>query len=476
MSIISIAERHGSFEDKVTHIGRELALFEELFGSLKRAGTHNLFIPTCYNEALHDRLLFLSASAERGRVAVRAELLRQQLAELGTLFGFDMRGYVYRDNRYELDLSNVLPTCDGVVMFPWDMHSNVQESILHSNNLNSEQAVTAVNWRDREIGPIFNSIDDVVVTRPGLTIFTSTSQAMTVHGLTYVQMRDELPDGVDTRLSFDFGYDALEGFMSHVHFLFRNGGIAGVRAANFVAELYGQSVDHPRNARAAIDKIRDDLCVSPQNILHYLTHSNLTQQHLHDIRGLVALLEEYGPRLSSELFPVQETVDIQAARSTDRYAPRLDERVALYKNVSFDSLTISDFEQLRISSKSLYVLWFSFNHGDQAFSAGYVHTHPTGPYINLSGPADRQLFADITEILRKTFQGSRTEIRDRDSGFETIINLPRQSTLFELSSLFRNRFNGLFSNLDIDTVHYQNVLPNSCPDNLNYKATGRILL
>ncbi len=278
-----------NLEQSVELIKKEVELFDEIYCKPKREGVINLFVLEPVKEILSDRLNYLVHHTKE------TELI-SKLFSMGKLMGFDADEIVKQEEGgwADIDLSKRLPTKNNVPFFAW----------LPNEILNSYGDITDNMWLERSIGPIKNSgglcsaefNDTNTNYADDLVTHDYLGKTMSIHGLTFHKTR--VIKGTDTRLSIDCGYHPMEGFMYSVSFHMKDKKVVSVTDGKTETD-----------ARSALDRLRDEISVSPQHILFYIENSNLSEYHKEELKTITDFLHSYPAAGTEYLFGKQEQAE-----------------------------------------------------------------------------------------------------------------------------------------------------------------------
>ncbi len=326
-----------SDEEKITEVRHELALLEEVYAAPKNAGVKNLFVPNLVREIMQDRVKFLKNRKE-------ADLLKRLLAA-GMLLGFNENGYVHEPEKQTswTDLANALPAKDSKPFFVWQPNESLLDFMDSSSDLEGD-------WMGRDLGIMHNSLDVVFIHDKKVFIGeTLRDGGMQTHSLTFSSINCPIFDSV---FNFHSVYTLSDGFKQRIEFYFKEGRIAAVQ------EWYLRTAPHVKQEEitplegivSGFEKIQEE-GVTPQHVLYYIEHSNLSQSHLKAIAELTDYLKTLPKRTVSELFPAQEIREVRKAQSVDAFVPAIKRRTPCYQFVRYEALTPSEFSCSKIPDR-----------------------------------------------------------------------------------------------------------------------------
>ena len=180
-------------------------LFDELYAVPKRAGVKGINTGNSERKMMHQALKYLSGSltennkSELSQVnAVKVPVLRTRLKEMGKILGFNSLGYIQRDKDSSLagdiDFAKPIAHLNGHPFFVWKPHHYVM------SDLEMAFGRGKWDWRDRELGPIDDSRDNITYGGGGLTVFTKRPNSLATHGMAILKSKSIIPTDADTQL------------------------------------------------------------------------------------------------------------------------------------------------------------------------------------------------------------------------------------------------------------------------------------
>lgn len=438
-----------TLDDAIARITREVGVFDEAYFQPKQQGVVGLFVPNGVKSILHDRLLYLQGVDANPQTA---QLVRK-IREMGAVMGFDERGIAEQENPYRcgLDLSKQLPTKDGLPFFVWapDWH------LIH--DIEFLNPIEGGKWMERSTDEISDSRGNAVYGGKGITFFTSLPNSMQTHGLSI--HKTHLRDGVDTRLSVDCGYSSFEGFMYSFSFHLKDGKLVAVTDGR-----------NETDVNSALNKIENELAVSPQHLRYYLENSSLTDAHREQVADVLDALSRCPDKDVFELFnahkpsmgrrllqglagevkalPDSSSIDVSTLREHFRY-------------VTINGLTTGELRETGLPDDKLVYVSVSFkSQAGKGYHVNYQTEHPTGPYIFLGskGHKDQVDFIGVEGYLKRAMDlGLDGRIMDRTSDLCNTYKLAGRPTPGSVADDVESIFGREFSDVKVTGMMFKDV-------------------
>ncbi|MBW2971661.1 hypothetical protein KY359_01370 [Candidatus Woesearchaeota archaeon] len=497
-----------SLDDAVLFVERVTNLFDELYAAPKRAGVKGVVASGNERKMMHQALRYLECSLTDSALrqvsaknAAKIPALTKRLAAMGKLLGFNAQGYIPLEGReaHDTDFARPIANINGMPFFVWRPHNFVL------SDLNMAFQRGRWDWRDREIGPIEDSRDNVAYGGGGVTMFTKREGGLSPHGMTFIKSRHLLPKDADTQLQINYCWSFMEGFMNNVHINFREGEVVSTYGSNLVQVLTTGQTEETGDAKQTMEFITDLLKISPKQFLYYIIVSNLSDEHRRDIGVLLRTAEEYTPATlslpgqSSQAFKQTGLVaavndgptTLESLAGLRREQPkkgiikRTLKRLGIgndnqyftfaedddtdpdtlrptYMDASYGRLDAKQFLDAALPDRyGESSVWVTFrSEAGHEYSAGHLTFNDGDSRIRLISKAkDRKDFLKVQETIAEHTGGStERDITDRDSDYCSDVHLRKNSHSYDsVKAALRKLYLRRFTDASIESLHMHNV-------------------
>lgn len=489
-------------------------VYEEVFVAPKKAGVVGVQLSNSERKIMYHGLAWLSQVLSSNDVrcqesfGFKAQVLYERLLNMGKILGFTEKGYYFaqdwESSISDIDFAKPLPHLADNPYFVWRPHQGIFD-VLHGFR-------EAIDFRDREIGPISDSRNNVAYSNQSgsFTVFTQQEHSMVCHGLELIKSRKHMPKEADTILQFNCGYDPFEGFMAGFSFFLKDGKVVKIGGMDLTTE------------DDALAFLADEIHLYPRQVEYYLTHSNLSSEHRKDLAGVIEALQKpvkissysrdkksaiqiaktkpaLDPRFvdpeSSKIMGIiqrfQEMAEgiIKSARSIGlRVLPPGSLDVSLiesddsidvnslrlvYRDSRVDDLTCEEFSRLSLLNygNSTVEIHFKISEkGKNRYTATYFYHKEEGhpgkvdqkgdPIIRLLGPKDMESFNKIMTALVKQTKGRVHEKPvERSDDLLVDIIIPREHSLHQIKMDVGEFFCGQYYSVRIPHIYFKNISP-----------------
>jgi hypothetical protein len=504
-----------SLDEAVEFVERVANLFDEVYATPKRAGVQGIVARNNERKILQQALHYVSSSlgekdqAELSPInAAKVPILNERLREIGKLLGFNPQGYIKKDTGYspagEVDFAKPIAHLNGHPFFVWRPHYFV------TSDLEMAFERGKWDWRDRELGPIDDSRDNVAYGAGGITVFTKRPNALNTHGMTILKSKSLIPDDADTQLQINYCWDFMEGFMNNIHVNFRDGEVISTYGTNLIEVLTtGRSFD-TGDVEQTLQFITDTIKITPQQFLYYIMASNLTDDHRADLGILLRTAEsQKSPTYflpTGSVTPVEmdslalvpttrnngtstlEALSNLPARDIGKkegVVKGLLRQAGLYKrsqpfftlaedhdvdpdtltptydSASYSNITPKQFQAARFKEGAYDTLWIDFQSPKgNNYSVGHLTFDDGDSRIRIiSKDKDREDFLNVQQMIADHFR-SRTEsdITDRDNDFCSDIHLKKNAHSYgSVQKALGEFYQPTFAGVGISSLHMKNV-------------------
>ena len=481
------------FIEKVTN------LFDELYVQPKQAGVKGVLATNHEKRLLHQALKHLynslpdenSSSKASQNYAQKIPGLVQRLKLMGKLLGFNEKGYheLKEAATREIDFANPIAHLNGFPFFVWRPHH------LLRDNLNLYYEEGKYDWRDREIGPIDDSRDNIAYRAQGVTMYTKVDEAMGPHGLAIIKTKRFLHEDADTQLQINYCWDFLEGFLNNIHVDFKNGEVVRTYGSNLIEMLTTGEVSQTGDEKETLEFITDALKVTPQQFLYYVVFSNLNDEHRSDIGVLIKAAEEkkipfyslpntnpsenLGLTIKKEATTLDtlsklsendsngedfknlmENIDMAKKRKgfilADDYDFDPDTMTPTYKTIDYSNIEVDDFLKANLPEEfGNSTVWIHFkSSANKSYSVGHMTYGDNISNIKISSKdKDRVDFFDVQKKITKYFKGrDKEEIAERDNDYCVDIKL-KQNSFQKIQKSLTEFYQKEFSDVKISSLH-----------------------
>jgi len=297
-----MAEKKISPQAALARIIKEYSVFNEIYGQPRREGVVGFFVPEYTKQILQDRLGYLKENMNSFEDRKMAEEVVHNLHDLGEVIGFGENVIKIEKGDNNIDLSEVRSSKGGNPYFVWGLPWPFSWHLEKLENIKEGE------WMERETPEIDNSKENITIKGRGVTLYTKLPHAVQTHALSF--HKSYLPEGTDTRLSFDCGFDPWEGFEYSISFHLKDGRIV-------------KATDGPRETTAelALMKIQNELGVPPQLLRLYIDYSNLSALHKEQIQGVTDILHTYPEISTVRLLALQQSQNTLTSRLKNLLTP-----------------------------------------------------------------------------------------------------------------------------------------------------------
>jgi len=452
-------------DSKIERIGREISLLEETYYFPKISGVVNLFVPKTVKGILLDRLIYLQGLVGKsgfGSCDKVAPLL-ERIRSMKNVIGFTERGIVkqvHPNGKYQpgIDLAKTITKKHGLPFFAWEPGGFLVHDMGFLNPIGEEA------WLERSTGSIDDSRGDIAYGVPSFTVYTKLNGSMSTHGLSFC--KKYVNKGSDTRLSFDCGYNFMDGFMYSISFHLKDGKLQSVTDGRDKTDI-----------RTALDRIQNELSVTPQHLLYYIEHSNLTETHLQQIADVLETLRGFPKMEVGALFSAQKPkkrfyIVGKAKPEVDHSAIDMDSLHGYYDYVSIKDISTDELRQTHVPDKFLSTVVVEFTSGDgKRYNVWFHPDHPDGPYFMLvsGGHKERADFDVVYWLIMEEISPwfgviEDKNVTDRTDDLCVTPHILGKVTQESIADVVDGMFKKHFTGVRIVKVMFQNVPEQHCDD------------
>lgn len=507
-----------SLDEAVEFIERVTNLFDEVYATPKRAGVNGIVARNDERKVLQQALRYTSGSlTEQDQLSIstinaaKIPILAERLREIGKLLGFNPQGYIKKETDYspagEIDFAKPIAHLNGHPFFVWRPHHFVMSDLKMAFKRGKW------DWRDRELGPIDDSRDNVAYGDGGITVFTKLPNALNTHGMTILKSKSLIPQDADTQLQINYCWHFMEGFMNNIHVNFKNGEVISTYGTNLIEVLTTGRLFEAGDVKQTLQFITDTLKITPQQFFYYIIASNLTDDHRADLGILLRTAENQkspvyflptgsvSPTEADSLVLVPTTRNNGA--STLEYLSNLPVRSAGYMDqkegvvkgllrraglyngrqpfftlaedhdvdpdlltptydfISYSNISPEQFQVARFKEGTYDTIWIDFqSQKGNNYSVGHITFDDGDSRIRIiSKDKDREDFLKVQQKIASHFKGrAESDILGRDHDLCSDVNLGRHTHSYaSVQKALCGFYQRAFSNVGISSLGIKNI-------------------